>query len=171
VTDQKVLVKQERKRPVRSAPPSVEAAWAWVGWFGLVLAVVGGADFALGWYPTSFGSPEWEFATVASTFSGLPLVTIGIAGMVGAGLALGRRWLLIGLSVVLLIMAVFILAMFALFLTDVPVALRAVDGPVQVGVVKAIVKTTVIALVFGAAYAAGGIAALRRARRTEGVTQ
>ena len=124
--EQKVLVREEgsKKRP-KVLPPDTEAAWKWVGWIGLLLMVVGLSDFLLAWYPTKFGSPEWEFATVAQTFSGLPLVSIGVAGLLGSALALGRRWLL---WAVIGLLSAGVLVLLAIRLGSNPQALQGTRG-------------------------------------------
>ena len=151
------------RRRLTAAEPQV--AWAWVGWAGLVFAVVGFGDFFLAWYPAAFGSPEWEFGTVAATFSGLPLISLGLLGLVGAGLAVGRRWLIATMAVVLIGFAVLLLVAYAVFLTDIPVALRAVEGPASLGIKKAIVKTSVLAVAFVVTYLVAAVAAFRHLRK------
>ena len=47
--------------------------------------VAGLGDFVIAWIPLRLGSPEWEFGTVASTLAGLPLATMGLAGLLGSG--------------------------------------------------------------------------------------
>jgi hypothetical protein len=165
--EQKVLVGEDTgKRRSRALPPDTEAAWKWVGWLGAVLAVVGLADFLLAWYPLNLGSPEWEFATVAQTFSGLPLVSIGLAGLLGAGLALGKRWLIIGTGLLLVAGAAVLLLALALFLLDVPLALSASEGLARTGIKKAVIKTLMLGVVFGGAYLVAGIAAFRHLKNT-----
>lgn len=144
--------------------PSVGEAWKWIGWFSLVLAVVGFADWMLTWYPFHFGSAEWEFGTITATFSGLPLITMGFAGLLGAAMARGVRWQVVVVGVVVLVWLLWVAGALALFLLDVPVALKSVQGAARVGVIKAIVKTTFLGVVFSATYAVAGIGALRYAR-------
>ena len=160
----KVIVAERRDRKV-VLPPEPAAAWGWIGWLGLALAVAGLGDTLLAWYPTAFGTPEWEFATVVQTFSALPLVTMGFAGMLGAGLALGKRWLIVMMGIVLLASTLSLIGALLLFMTDVPLALRAAQGVAEVGVKKAIGKTVLLGVIFVVAYGGGAIAALRHAAR------
>jgi hypothetical protein len=141
-------------------------AWRWIGWFGLALTVVGVGDFLLTWIPPQVGSPEWEFGTIAASFSGLPLVTMGLAAMVGSALARRIGWQLKGLGLLLLLGSLFLVGALILFLLVVPVALGGVDGVARTGVVKAIVRTILLGVVFSLAYLAAGIGALKRARRS-----
>jgi hypothetical protein len=137
--------------------------WKWLGWFGLILAVVGLGDFALAWYPLAFGNPEWEFGTVVSSFAGLPLVTMGFAGLLGSAVARGVRWQSLVVGWVLTVLGTALLLGYVIFLLDVPVALRAAgDNPVvRLGLRKAIIKTSLIAVAFAGSYVGFGVATLR----------
>ena len=151
----------------RVLPPDADQAWRWIGWLGLVLALAGIGDWMLAWIPLRFGNVEWEFATIVTTTSGLPLVTIGFAGLVGCAVARGIRWLLIVTGSVVLLWAIVLLGVLAVFMLDVPVALKMVSGPAHLGVVKATTKTIGLALMFSAVYCFLGISALRRASRSQ----
>ena len=152
---------------VRQRPSGIEgSAWRWVGWFGLVLAVAGLGDFFLTWFPLQFGSPEWEFGTIAAAFSGLPLVTMGFAAMLGAASARRIRWQLTGMGATLTALGVVLIGALVVFLLVVPVALAAVEGPARLGVIKAIVRTTMLGVLFSATYLVAGIGALRQAKAT-----
>jgi hypothetical protein len=164
----KVLVRAAPEPRVRVAVPDVAAAWRWVGWIGAALAAAGLVDLALAWYPPGFGRPEWEFATVAQVFSGLPLVAIGLVSVLGAALALGRKWLLIGIGAVLALGALAILVSLGLFVTVVPLALQSVEGMASAGIKKLIIKTLWLGLVFGAGFAGAAVAAFRQVRLKTG---
>jgi hypothetical protein len=162
----RILNVPRESAPVRALPPDIDQAWRWIGWLGLVLAIAGIGDWILAWIPTRFGNVEWEFATIVSTTAGLPLVTMGIAGLAGSAAARGIRWQLRVTGAVALILAVVLLVVLALFMLDVPVALKMVQGPVHLGVLKATTKTIGLGLLFFAVYGYVGIGALRRARKT-----
>ena len=154
------LESRQRRRGASSA-----SGWRRLGWFGLALALMGLGDFTLAWYPPAFGSAMWEFGTVAATFSGLPLILLGFAGLVAAGWALEKRWLILTMGMVLLVFGFLLLAAYGLFLLDIPLALRATSGMVHRGIEKTIAKTSLLAITTVLTCFAGAIAAVRRMRR------
>jgi len=168
MTGPKILV-DDRKFAHRLAA-SPERGWAAVWWVGVLLTVVSLSDVVLAFYPTRWGTTEWEFGTAASTFASLPLVSIGLAALLGAALARGRRGAVIGVVTLLLVLAVGTLAMLIIFATDIPLALRSVaPGDVKLGLEKAIVKTVFLGVVFPFAYlvaAISGIRQLKAGKRT-----
>jgi hypothetical protein len=95
----------------------------------------------------------------------LPLITMGFAGLLASAIARGIRWQVITVAIVVLLLAAWILAASILFLLDVPVALRAVQGVAQLGIMKAIAKTGLLGTLFLVAYSVAGIGALRFASR------
>jgi hypothetical protein len=123
---------------------------------------VGVGDLLLAWYPLRFGVPEWEFATIAQSFAGLPVVALGLVGLLGAGLGLDRRWLVLVSAVLLGLAGVGILLGTVLFLTDVPLALQTSDGIARVGIKKAVAKTLLLGSVFGLVFISAAVAAVRR---------
>jgi len=162
-TGQSEIVKAlHSKPPAKTRPPATDRGWKAVGWFGLLLAVIGLTDVALYWYPLAFGSPEWEFGTVASAFGALPLATIGLAAVVGAVLVNPSRVAMIVTAGVLLLLATFIAGAFVMFLSNMPMALSAADGPQGPAIQRGIVRTVVKGLGFGSAYAVAGMMLLRR---------
>lgn len=154
-----------RKRS-RSCRTESDAGWLWLGWFGLVLSIVGLSDVLLAWIPLRLGNRQWEFATVVQTFSGLPLITMGFAGLLGAGVALRRRWLVGTMGWVMLVAGIALGVTLALFLLDVPVILDAASGAAAIGVRKAIIKTTILGVAFGVTYLVGAVAAFRHMSTT-----
>jgi len=164
MAEPRILVADDRAG--RELVSDVRAAWRWVGWFSLILALAGLGDWVLTWLPLQFGAMEWEFGTVVSSFSGLPLITMGFAGLLASALARGIRWQVLTLSGVLLLFAVMIVGAFLVFLLDVPLALRAVQGPAHRGILKAVAKTCLLGVLFSGAYLFAGIAAMRHGLRT-----
>ena len=145
----------------RNLPDSARA-WRWIGWLALALFLAGAVDWVLAWIPLRFGSPEWEFGTVVASFGGLPLMTMGFAGLLASAIARGIRWQVVMISLFVLVWAVWILGALIIFLLDVPIALRASSGPVHLGLMKATARTTTLGLLFSTSYFVAGIAALRQ---------
>lgn len=151
-----------KRPPVR--PWDDSRRYAILGWIGVVLALAALSDYALALYPLGFGSPEWEAATIGSIVQGLPLLSIGVAALwVSAGAA-GRRWLLITVGWGLLLFALCVFGALAVFLTDVPMGLKATRGVARIGVEKLAAKTLFLGLLFGVSYVFAGVLALRQRR-------
>jgi hypothetical protein len=166
MAEPRVLLRDEGRKGAGSIAPDTRTAWKWIGWLGLVLACVGLWDFALAWYPTNWGVPEWEFATVTASYSGLPLPTMGLIALTASAIARGVRWQVVLLSIGLICFSVALLLGFVLFLTTVPVALGAVQGIPALGIKKAVAKTTMLAVAFPGSYFVAGILGLRHLRRS-----
>ena len=157
-------------KPARAAGASISAAAAHSGWtvlgrFGVVLGIIGFADFALVFYPGRFGDPTWEFAAVDAAFSSLPVFTLGLALMLAAALARGFVRQVRVLAVVCVVLAVAIMALMLLYATNVPLALRLSPPEVLPGIYKSIVRTVLMAIVFGIGFVVAGITAWRRTRK------
>jgi hypothetical protein len=129
------------------------------------MAVSGIGDFVLAWYPAAFGRPEWEFATVAQSFAGLPLVALGLYGLLGSGMARGRRWLVMAASLLMGLMGLVVVLGLVLFLTDAPMALRASEGFAHTGIQKAIIKTAGLGVLFGTVFVFTAVTAVRGTMR------
>lgn len=136
----------------RDLAPSPQVAWRLIGWFGLLLTVVGLVNVGIQWYPLSFSSPEWEFTTVAQSFGALPLLTMGLAALLGSCWARGMRKSVLLLSVFLVLLSLFVAAAYGLFLLTVPLALRTANAPGGFVLQKAVVQTSVHGVCFGTAY-------------------
>src|SRR5947209_3674624 len=140
----KILVDPAARKMSAPILGSSDKAWMWIGWFGFLIAVVGLTDLTLAFLPPNFGVAEWEFGTVASTVASLGGVTIGLAALLGSGLARGKRGLVLGVSTLLIVLAAFFALMLVIFALDIPVALAAVQGDIQLGIKKAIGKTMLL---------------------------
>src|SRR3954471_18615658 len=134
-SEPKILVSNASR--IRPATPDAAGAWRWIMWFALLLTLAGVGDWAIALTPPRLGSPEWEFGTITSVFSGLPLVTMGFAGLLGSAMARGIRWQIITISTFVLLFALLILGGLVLFLLDVPLALGSVQGVAHLGILKA----------------------------------
>lgn len=146
-----VPASERAARLVGSSRPDV--AWTVVGEVGALLAVVGVIDLALAWYPLSFGNPEWEFGTVTTTLDGLPATAIGLGMVLAAALFLEKRLLGRVVAGLLGLLGLLILAMGLMYVTTLPMAWASVNEPVlQEGLLKAITKTLVQALLYPAVF-------------------
>ena len=138
-----------------------------IGAVGIAFLAVGFADLLLAWLPLSFGQPEWEFGTVTATLDGLPIFVIGLALVVADASRRGASRSLRFAAVTCLVLALSLTAMVALYATVVPLALQSVpEGGVRVGLLKAVGKTTIQALVYPVLLAWMGVLAWRHASRT-----
>lgn len=147
----KVLVQEAPAKPRLS--PAPDFGWYLIGWIGVVFAAVGGMDLLLAWYPLNLGNSEWEFGTVSAALDGLPVLTLGLALLMGSGAARGERWLMRTTALIFVVLAVLILAAALLYASDLPIALKAVTQPVvRTGLKKAITKTAGQAVLYPLAY-------------------
>ena len=126
-----------------------------VGW-GLLLAVgwlfvlVGLLNIVLIWIPVRFGSPEYEFASVAASLDSLPLPTMGLVFALAASRALGRPTGAKIIVVLTLVMAALILVGAVLYWLNVPLALQALkNAPApRLGIIKSTVKVSAQAVLY-----------------------
>lgn len=157
----RILIEEEE----RQAAPMLRnpvAAWRSIGWFGFLLAAIGTADALTNWFPLAFQSPEWEFATIATTFGSLPLVTMGLAALLGAAFALGNRRGALVMALLLLVLGLVVLGLYALFMTNVPMALQATAGrPGSLPIRRGIMRTSIMGLGFSVGYLAAAVFSLR----------
>ena len=133
---------------------------------GVALAIVGFTDVALLFYPGRWASVDWEFGTVSAAFEGLPLGTIGLGLACAAAVARGRRFAMGVLAVVQLVLSLVLVLMLLVFLLDLPVVVRAVDPAMRPTLLKSLVKTGSMAVVYVVLYLAFGIWVVRRIRAT-----
>jgi hypothetical protein len=152
------LIGTKARRAGRAEPVH---AWRYLAGVSAVLAGVGLGDVIIAFIPLRFGTIEWEFATMASVFAGLPLIAMGLFGMLAAGLALPSRALAFGSAVLMALLATAILAGFVVFLTDAPIALASVPETVAIGIKKAIAKTALLAVAFSLTFYVAAISAMR----------
>ena len=128
---------------VRSASGDSRRVWATLGWIGLVFLLVGGADFALVWFPPNFGAREWEFAAVTQSFNGLPILLLGLGLLMVAAEEVERRWWGAVGAGVAGVLFLWVLVGFVLWAMNVPLALETVPENLRMGVQKAVMKTLV----------------------------
>lgn len=166
MTEPKVLL---GKAPSSAAEADRLQGWVWpslaaAGW---LFVVVGLTDLALAWYPTQFGSPNWEFGTITVTLNGLPVPALGLTLILCAALAEGHRKATRAVLVVLVLLAVVLLMLGVLYATNAPIGLRTITDPVaHSGLKKAIVKSVVQLLAYPAASFYLAFRLWKRTRRT-----
>jgi hypothetical protein len=130
---------------------------------GALFVIVGGIDLGLTWWPLGFGNPEWEFGTVTSMLDGLPVPTLGLVALALAAQPRGSRIPARAVSVVMLILALWVVAAAILYATTLPIALRAVTDPViRSGLNKAVTKTAVQCVAYPIGLVWLAVAAWRR---------
>lgn len=158
------ILKREPVEPLAAAVSHSMGEWRAVFWFGLLLTVVGLGTAALDWYPLGLGKPEWEFGVMAMTIAGLPLPTMGLAAMLAAVFAQRRRRGVLSMAWLFVLLTVAVLAVYGLFLLNVPIALKAEGQVANLVVKKTIAKTSLMALGFSVAYICAAVAAFRHIR-------
>ena len=151
----------DQTRPLEASP---QVAWRLFGWFGAGLVVVSFADIGLAGYPVRLGDPDWEFGVIHQVSAILPLPTLGLAAVLASAFAQGKRGIVRGVAVLLVVLALTILAMDVVFLTVVPLAVKSVPATILPGVEKAIARTAVAGIVFPAMYLVAAAAAWRCSR-------
>jgi hypothetical protein len=139
-------------------------SWKLLGWLGAVYLIMSVIDIALGWYPVRFGTPEWEFGTVSATINGLAIPTLSLFLILCSAVARERATVVRVVSIVLICLAIFLAILFILYLTAVPLALKAVtsNAIIHQGMEKAIIKATVLFLGYEVLYIVAAMNGLRR---------
>ncbi|MGH7679157.1 MAG: hypothetical protein ACRENU_11865 [Gemmatimonadaceae bacterium] len=133
-------------------PVDLAVTWTIATGLGATLAVVGWTDLALLWWPPRFGNAAWEFGTIGAHIAGMPLATIG-TGLLSAA-AIGRGWRRMArvLSIVSLLIAAATAALMVFYALDIAPAWRGVSEAARPALVKAVLKTSVFAVVYAATY-------------------
>jgi hypothetical protein len=100
------------------------------------------------------GDSEWEIGTTSHFFDTFPLLGLGIAFLMSATIAQGRRWSVRTLATFCILLAVFMWLALALYVTVLPAAYKVIGSP-SVGnpdaltpLKKAGAKTAVQALIY-----------------------
>ena len=94
------------------------------------------------WYPAAFGNAEWEFGTISGTLNALAIPMLGLYLALASAIARGDRRSARIVAVVMGVLLVTILALGAIYLTVLPIAIKAVSSNalVALGMKKAVVK-------------------------------
>ena len=145
--------------------------WQLMGWMGAAFVAMGGMDIALAWYPPAFGKPEWEFGAISASLNGLALPLLGLYMMLGSAVAQGHRMMARGVGTLMALVAVGLIGLAVMYVTVVPLALQFVAQNAQLttGVKKAVLKASVLFLVYIIVLAAGGFQSWRSTRTPKNV--
>ena len=147
-------------------PPSTPLAWEVVGWMGLAFLVIGAVDLLLGWIPTRFGSPEWEFGTVTRTLDNLPIVAMGMVLLLSSVAARGVAWATRAAALAAVVLGVLVLVAMVLYALDVPLAFGVVNDPLaRSGLKRAVLKAAVQGTLYPAVLLTVGIKGIRHTLR------
>jgi len=161
VFEPEVQAKKSRAESPAAVPYRI-IGFQLLGVVGAGFALVGGIDLLVAWVPQAFGQPEWEFGTITQTLDGIPVCAIGLAMLLTGALAEDNRRLARTVAGIFMLIALAIVAMAVLYVTVLPLALRAVPDPtIRQGLMKAMVKTITQAVVYPTVFTWVGIKAWR----------
>lgn len=133
--------------------PEPELAWSLLGAAGLAFAVVAATDLVLAWIPPRFEDGGWVFDTVSAALGGMPLLVLGLGLAYGAALARRRLLALRVLSAILIVLALVVAGIFALYLMRVPSALGSTESPERrLEMLKAVIRTGTQGVVYPVAF-------------------
>lgn len=123
-------------------------AWVALTWIGVAFTLLGLIDVALGWYPLALGNAEWEFGTISGTLNALAIPMLGLYLVLASVIARSDRRAARVVAVVMGLLLATILLLGVIYLTVVPIALKAVSSNalVSMGMKKAIVKALTLGL-------------------------
>jgi hypothetical protein len=157
--------------PSREKPATVRRAsdteWSLLAGIGLVFLILGLVDLVLAWYPTVLGSPDWEFATITATFNGLIVPSMGLMFLVSAGVARRTRLLVRVAAVILILLAVTVVGLAALYATNLPLAFKNIQNEVvRAGLIKAVIKTLIQAALYPLLFIWVAVKGLRAVRES-----
>jgi hypothetical protein len=155
--------KVERMQPAPLRTASADA-WKLLGSLGAAFLFMSSIDLALGWIPLKFGTPEWEFGTLSATFAGLAIPTLALYLMLGSAIARERFHIIKTLAWAMAALALVLAFLCLVYLTSVPLALRAVANNeiVSTGLKKSVIKSLMLFIGYEILYVLGAIQGLRR---------
>ena len=129
--------------------PGQRLAWTGLALVGAVFAVLATVEMLQNWLPLQVGEPDWEFGTTSHFFDIFPFLGLGLALLIGAGVAMGRRWQVRTVAILGILVAVAMWLVLVLWATVLPITFRAASNPALVLTLKkAAAKTAVQALVY-----------------------
>jgi hypothetical protein len=139
-------------------------AWRILGWLGLAFFIISLIDLALGWYPTNFGTPGWEFGTISASLAALGIPCLSLYLILGSAMALERPIVAKATGIVMVVLALLLPALGILYLTNVPLALRATatNDMANLGIKKSILKALTLFTGYEVLFVLGALKGLRR---------
>jgi hypothetical protein len=166
-----VIIPQESGRSATVDRPAIaylssaySDGWRVLGWLGFTFFVLSLIDITVGWYPVRFGSPEWEFGTISATMGGLSIPTLGLYLMLASAISRERAGIAKTVAIMMILMALFIGVLAIVYLTNVPIALKAVatNDAAHLGMKKAILRWLILFVGYESVYVFGALKGLRR---------
>jgi len=146
-----ILINEPAARPKKPVQDFL-LGWRLLGVLGWLFTAVGLLNTVLLWVPLHFGSPEYEFGSVAASLDGLPVTMMGLTIALAASRARGDNRGGLVATVLLVTVAVLVVAAGVLYWLNVPLALKQVTEPViRLGIKKSMVKVTTQAVLYPAA--------------------
>lgn len=143
---------------------SMLTGWRVLGWLGLAFLIMSAFDLAFIWYPARFGVPQWEFGALSATVAGLSTPALSLYLILASAIATERPKLVKTVGIVMVLLAVVLPALSILYLTTVPLALKATaaNPAVHLGIKKGIVKSLALGAGYEILFVVGALQALRR---------
>lgn len=166
-----VIIPQESGRPATiDRPPTTYLsssyldAWRILGWLGIAFFAMSMLDILLAWYPLRLGTPEWEFGTVSASMAALSIPTLSLYLILCSAISLERPRIAKAVGIAMILLGLMVLAMAALYVTTVPLALKAVrtNDMASLNMKKAILKWMIMFTGYETIYVMGALKALRR---------
>jgi magnesium-transporting ATPase (P-type) len=153
---------------VRQGGRALLDAWRALGWIGIAFALLGLIDVALGWYPPAFGNAEWEFGTISGTLNALAIPMLGLYLVLASSIARSDRRSARIVAVVMGLLLATILLLGVIYLTVLPIAIKAVSSNalVALGMKKAVVKAVTLGVADAVLLGAGMVKGWRVAPAT-----
>jgi len=155
-----IMVPGERQAPaLRLTPP-----WSVAIALGAALTIVGGTDLGLMVLPPRFGNVEWEFAIVGNVLDAMPVPTVGLTLLALAAFERPVVWLARVLSIVAAVGVLLILGLGALYVMDIPVAMKMTPPQYKTAVYRALLKSGIFGVTYVAYYSWLAVYAWKRSR-------
>ena len=138
-------------------------AYRVLGWFGVALGAMAGADMALVLYPPALSSAEWVFTSTMQVVSGLPVLAVALGAMTVAAAAAGGKLLPRLTGALNVLMVLLVVGMLVLFVPAAGEALQQGAETAQAGIRKVIFRVGLFGVVFSVLHLALALRCFRTA--------